>query len=145
MDRVVVARHAREEQEVRVGERSRRALEAIADREVLEVALGRRHLTYLVGPRSFRGARIQFFPAAVVASWRASILHTARSSRGQDHDSTGRARLAGFLKHHSGMWTLIRLWVGKFLNAIGVPGIVVSQTYDAAVTRAQVRVTIGSL
>jgi len=53
--------------------------------------------------------------------------------------------LAGFLKHHSGMWTLIRLWVGKFLNAIGVPGIVVSQTYDAAVTRAQVRVTIGSL
>ena len=40
VDRMVVAGHAREEQEVRVGEGPRRALEAIAHREVLEVTLG---------------------------------------------------------------------------------------------------------
>jgi len=35
---------------------------------------------------------------------------------------------------------LIRLWIGKLLVMIGVPGFVVDQTYDAAVTRARVRV-----
>ena len=36
---------------------------------------------------------------------------------------------------------LIRLWIGKLLVMIGVPGFVVDQTYDAAVTRARVRRT----
>ena len=40
---------------------------------------------------------------------------------------------------------LIRLWIGKLLVMTGVPGFVVDQTYDAAVTRARVRVQLGPL
>ena len=40
---------------------------------------------------------------------------------------------------------LIRLWVGKLLVMARVPGFIVDQTYDAAVTRANVRVQLGPL
>ena len=32
------------------------------------------------------------------------------------------------------MWTRVRLWAGKLLLTLGIPGIIVNQTYDAAVT-----------
>jgi len=43
------------------------------------------------------------------------------------------------------MWTRVRLWLGKALILFGVPGIVVNQTYEAAITRAKVRVHLGPL
>ena len=43
------------------------------------------------------------------------------------------------------MWTRARLWLGKAMIVFGVPGIVVNQTYDAAITRAKVRVHLGPL
>ena len=43
------------------------------------------------------------------------------------------------------MWTRVRLWAGKLLLTLGIPGIIVNQTYDAAVTRATVRVHLGPL
>jgi hypothetical protein len=44
-----------------------------------------------------------------------------------------------------GMRTRARLWLGKLLILFGIPGIVVDQTYDAAITRANVRVRLGPL
>ena len=43
------------------------------------------------------------------------------------------------------MWTMIRLWLGKLLVALGIPGFMMSQTYDAQVTNARVRVYLGPL
>ena len=43
------------------------------------------------------------------------------------------------------MWTQARLWVGKLLTLLRIPGIVADQTYDAAITRATVRVHLGPL
>jgi hypothetical protein len=43
------------------------------------------------------------------------------------------------------MWTLARLWVGKLLVALGIPGLIVNQTYDAAITPAKVHVHVGPL
>ena len=40
---------------------------------------------------------------------------------------------------------LIRLWVGKLLVRVGVPGFIVNQSYDAVVTPATVRVQLGPL
>ena len=41
--------------------------------------------------------------------------------------------------------TLLRLWVGKALNAIGVPGVVRPATYEAGIAPASVRITVGPL
>jgi hypothetical protein len=41
--------------------------------------------------------------------------------------------------------TLLRLWAGKLLNAIGVPGIVQPGTYEAGIGEASIRVTVGPL
>ena len=41
--------------------------------------------------------------------------------------------------------TLLRLWAGKALNAIGVPGIVQPGTYEAGIGPASVRITVGPL
>ena len=43
------------------------------------------------------------------------------------------------------MLTLLRLWAGKALNAIGVPGVVRPGTYEAAIAQASVRITVGPL
>ena len=43
------------------------------------------------------------------------------------------------------MRTRVRLWLGKLLVILGVPGVMVSQTYDAQVTNARVRVYLGPL
>jgi hypothetical protein len=43
------------------------------------------------------------------------------------------------------MRTMIRLWLGKLFVALGIPGFIVSQTYDAQVTTARVRVYLGPL
>ena len=43
------------------------------------------------------------------------------------------------------MWTLARLWVEKLLVVLGISGLIVNQTYDAAITRAKVRVHLGPL
>ena len=43
------------------------------------------------------------------------------------------------------MWTPARLWVGKLLTLLRIPGIIADQTYDAAITRATVRVHLGPL
>jgi hypothetical protein len=43
------------------------------------------------------------------------------------------------------MRTLVRLWVGKLLVVLGIPGIVVNQSYEAATARAKVRVHLGPL
>jgi hypothetical protein len=43
------------------------------------------------------------------------------------------------------MWTQARLWAGKLLTLLGIPGIIANQTYDAAITRAKVRVHLGPL
>jgi len=40
---------------------------------------------------------------------------------------------------------MIRLWLGKLFVALGIPGFIVSQTYDAQVTTARVRVYLGPL
>ena len=41
--------------------------------------------------------------------------------------------------------TMLRLWAGKLLNAIGVPGVVQPGTYQAGIGQASVRVTLGPL
>lgn len=41
--------------------------------------------------------------------------------------------------------TMLRLWAGKVLNAIGVPGIVQPGTYEAGIGEASIRVTVGPL
>ncbi len=41
--------------------------------------------------------------------------------------------------------TLLRLWAGKVLNAIGVPGIIQPGTYQAGIGDASIRVTLGPL
>lgn len=43
------------------------------------------------------------------------------------------------------MRTLIRSWVGRLLNGLGIPGLVASQTYEAQIARATVRVALGPL
>ena len=43
------------------------------------------------------------------------------------------------------MRTMVRLWLGKLLVALGMPGFIVGQTYDAQVTNARVRVYLGPL
>ncbi len=43
------------------------------------------------------------------------------------------------------MRTLVRLWLGKLLVGLGIPGIIVNQTYDARIRRAKVRVHLGPL
>ena len=43
------------------------------------------------------------------------------------------------------MWPRARLWLGKALILFGVPGILVDQTYEAAITQAKVRVHLGPL
>jgi hypothetical protein len=53
--------------------------------------------------------------------------------------------LAGFLKKALGMWALARLWLGKLLGLLHVPGVVVAQTYEANIARATVRVRLGPL
>ena len=45
----------------------------------------------------------------------------------------------------TGMWTLLRFWAGKFLNSAGVPGVILSGTYEAGIGRASVQVTLGPL
>ena len=41
--------------------------------------------------------------------------------------------------------TLLRLWAGRALNALGVPGVVQPGTYEAGIGQASVRVTVGPL
>jgi hypothetical protein len=41
--------------------------------------------------------------------------------------------------------TMLRLWAGKLLNAIGVPGVVQPGTYEAGIGQVSVRVTVGPL
>jgi hypothetical protein len=43
------------------------------------------------------------------------------------------------------MRTLVRLWAGKLLVGLGIPGVVVNQSYEAVNTRATVRVHLGPL
>jgi hypothetical protein len=43
------------------------------------------------------------------------------------------------------MRTLARLWAGRLLGALRIPGVMVSQTYDAQITHATVRVYLGPL
>jgi hypothetical protein len=43
------------------------------------------------------------------------------------------------------MRTLTRLWLGKLLGLLHLPGIVVAQTYDATIARATVRVRLSPL
>src|SRR5262249_19874299 len=43
------------------------------------------------------------------------------------------------------MLRLLRLWAGRALNAIGVPGVVRPGTYEAAIAQASVRITVGPL
>jgi len=43
------------------------------------------------------------------------------------------------------MRTLVRLWLGKMLVVLGIPGVVVNQSYGAVNTRAAVRVHLGPL
>ena len=45
----------------------------------------------------------------------------------------------------TGMWTQLRFWAGKFLNSAGVPGVILSGTYEAGIGRASVQVTLGPL
>jgi hypothetical protein len=44
-----------------------------------------------------------------------------------------------------GMWTMPRLWLGKLLILLRIPGIMVNQSYKAEVTQANVRVHLGPL
>ena len=41
--------------------------------------------------------------------------------------------------------TLLRMWAGKVLNAIGVPGVLQPGTYEAGIARASIRVHVGPL
>ncbi len=41
--------------------------------------------------------------------------------------------------------TMLRLWAGRVLNAIGVPGVVQPGTYEAGIGQASVRITVGPL
>jgi len=43
------------------------------------------------------------------------------------------------------MWMLIRRWLGRLLVMLRLPGIIVTQSYDATITRAKVRVHLGPL
>jgi hypothetical protein len=43
------------------------------------------------------------------------------------------------------MRTLVRLWLGKLLVVLGVPGVLVDQSYEAVNTPARVRVHLGPL
>jgi len=43
------------------------------------------------------------------------------------------------------MWTQLRFWAGKFLNTAGVPGVILSGTYEAGIGQGSVRVTVGPL
>jgi hypothetical protein len=43
------------------------------------------------------------------------------------------------------MRTLTRLWLGKLLELLHLPGLVVAQTYDATIARATVRVRLSPL
>ena len=40
---------------------------------------------------------------------------------------------------------MVRLWAGRLLTALRLPGIVVAQTYEAEITRARVRVHLSPL
>jgi hypothetical protein len=53
--------------------------------------------------------------------------------------------MADFLKQSMAMWTSTRLWVGKLLGFLRVPGAVVNQTYDTEIAGARVRVYLGPL
>jgi len=53
--------------------------------------------------------------------------------------------LAGFLKERWNMRTLVRLWVGRLLDMMGLPGIIARQTYDAGISHTKVRVHLGPL
>jgi hypothetical protein len=43
------------------------------------------------------------------------------------------------------MWTRARLWLGRLLVWLRLPGVVVAQTYDAGIVRAKVTVHLGPL
>ena len=43
------------------------------------------------------------------------------------------------------MRTRVRLWLGRLLVWLGLPGVVVAQTYDAGIVRAKVTVHLGPL
>src|SRR5262249_31348555 len=55
------------------------------------------------------------------------------------------AGVGRFLETVMDMWPRARLWLGKALILFGVPGILVDQTYEAAITQAKVRVHLGPL
>ena len=40
---------------------------------------------------------------------------------------------------------MVRLWAGRLLTALRLPGIMVAQTYEAEITRARVRVHLSPL
>ena len=40
---------------------------------------------------------------------------------------------------------MVRLWAGRLLTALRLPGILVAQTYEAEITRARVRVHLSPL
>ena len=40
---------------------------------------------------------------------------------------------------------MVRLWAGRLLAALRIPGIVVAQSYEAEITRARVRVSLSPL
>jgi hypothetical protein len=40
---------------------------------------------------------------------------------------------------------MVRLWAGRLLMALRLPGIMVAQTYEAEITRARVRVHLSPL
>src|SRR5882724_6564525 len=48
-------------------------------------------------------------------------------------------------QHARFAFTLLRLWAGKVLNAIGVPGVLQPGTYEAGIGQGSVRVTVGPL
>ncbi|PWU23728.1 MAG: hypothetical protein C5B48_08050, partial [Candidatus Rokuibacteriota bacterium] len=41
--------------------------------------------------------------------------------------------------------TVLRLWGGRLLNALGTPGVVQPGTYDAGIGAVSVRITLGPL
>jgi hypothetical protein len=40
---------------------------------------------------------------------------------------------------------MVRLWAGRLLTALRLPGIMIAQTYEAEITRARVRVHLSPL
>ena len=43
------------------------------------------------------------------------------------------------------VWTWLRYLVGRFLNVLGVPGVLTEGEYSAGICRAYIRVTVGPL